>query len=276
MQVDCETTSFEGDTMKITVLTENTTASDACVAEFGLSLLVEANGRTVLFDSGQTGIIVPNADALGIDLAAVDAAVLSHGHFDHANGFPAFFERNETARLYVHEGYDKPHMKDDEYIGVVPELIGNDRVVIADDRYELGDGFTIVSYAGVDPAFPIDSAGLDEGEGPDRRPDQFAHEHYLIVEEGDVRVLISGCSHRGIRNIMRWSAGEGLTHVMGGFHLMGVPVDGGALEEIADELLAYPVDYASCHCTGLDQYRRLKELMGERIRYMAAGDMIEL
>ena len=262
--------------MKITVLTENTTAKNACAAEFGLSLLVEANGRAVLFDSGQTGVIVPNADALGIDLADVDAAVLSHGHFDHANGFPAFFKRNETARLYVHAGYDKSHMKDDEYIGVAPELIGNDRVVLAGDRHDLGDGFTVVSYADAEPAFPIDSAGLDEGEGPDRVPDRFTHEHYLIVEENDVRVLVSGCSHRGIRNIMRWSADEGLTHVMGGFHLMGVPADSGALEEIAAELLAYPVDYASCHCTGLEQYRRLKELMGERIRYMAAGDVIEL
>ena len=76
--------------MKVTALMENTSGREGCVGEFGLSFLVEANGRRVLFDAGQSATTVRNAEVLGIDLAQVDAAVLSHGHFDHANGFPAF------------------------------------------------------------------------------------------------------------------------------------------------------------------------------------------
>ena len=76
--------------MRITTLMENTAAHERCVGEFGLSFLIEVNGRCVLFDAGQSASTVRNAEALGIDLAQVDTAVLSHGHYDHADGFPAF------------------------------------------------------------------------------------------------------------------------------------------------------------------------------------------
>ena len=121
--------------MKITALIENTAASDECIAEFGLSFLIEANGRRVLFDAGQSGKIVENARTLGVDLSAVDTAVLSHGHYDHADGFPAFLEVNGQADLYVHEGYDGDYWNaNDEFIGITRELVGNARVVVVDDE----------------------------------------------------------------------------------------------------------------------------------------------
>ena len=258
--------------MRITALSENTTARKGCLAEHGLSLLIEANGRIVLFDAGQSGDAFANAAGLGIDLAAIDAAILSHGHYDHADGFPAFFERNATAPLYVRAGYDLPHFHGGKYIGVAPELRGHDRIVKAGDREDLEGGFTIVSYAGREPVAPIDSDGLEEDAGSGRMPEQFLHEQYLIVREGPVCLLVSGCSHRGIANIMHWSADEGITHVIGGFHLMRTPADDPRIEAIAHELLSYPAYYLTCHCTGAEQYRRLKGLMGTRLGYLAAGD----
>lgn len=261
--------------MKITALIENTTAHKGCLAEHGLSLLIEANGRVALFDAGQSGGAFVNAARLGIDLASVDAAILSHGHYDHANGFPAFFGRNATAPLYVHAGYDLPHFHGEKYIGVAPELRECHRIIKADDREDLGGGFTIISYADREPVIPIDSDGLEEDAGSGRMPEQFLHEQYLIVGEGPVRMLVSGCSHRGIANIMRWSADEGITHVVGGFHLMRTPADDPRIEAVARELLSHPACYLTCHCTGTEQYGRLKGLMGTRLGYLAAGDAVE-
>lgn len=264
--------------MRITALIENTSGREGCIGEFGLSLLIEANGRRVLFDAGQSDATLKNAEFLGIDLSQVDTAVLSHGHFDHANGFPAFFATNGTATLYARTGYDGKQYADHgekgiEYIGVVPELKGNPRVtVIENDRLDLGDGFVIVSYAGCEPVHPVDHFGLFRDEGLGLAPDRFEHEQYLLVREGDVRALITGCTHRGILNCMHWSAGDAPTHVIGGFHFMKIPLeDTTYLDAAADNLLSYPTVYCTCHCTGLEQYRYLKGLMGERLSYIAAG-----
>ena len=262
--------------MRITCLMENTSARPGCATEHGLSLLVEANGRHVLFDAGQTGALVDNAWALGIDLGTVDTAVLSHGHYDHANGFPAFFAANATAPLYVHAGYDLPHFHNDHDIGVAPEVAASGRIVVAGNRESLGDGFEILSFSDCDPQDAIDDDGLSEDAGQGFVPERFLHEQYLLVREGGITLLLSGCSHRGITNIMRWTAGEGITHVIGGFHLMRTPPESERVERIARELLEYPARYLTCHCTGQDQYLWLKELMGERLGYLAAGSLVEL
>ena len=86
--------------MRVTVLIENT-APTGLACEHGLSLHIEHGGRRWLLDAGASPRLVENAAALEVDLGAVDAAVLSHGHFDHAGGFSAFFARNAAAPLYL-------------------------------------------------------------------------------------------------------------------------------------------------------------------------------
>ena len=262
--------------MRITCLIENTASREACATEHGLSLLVEANGRRVLFDAGQTGAAMTNAQLMGINLESVDTAVLSHGHYDHANGFPAFFRANAAAPVYVHAGFDLPHWHGSRDIGVAPEVAESGRIRIASTREELGDGLSIVSYSELEPTVAIDADGLEEEGAGGRVPERFLHEQYLLVREGNVTLLLTGCSHRGITNIMRWTSGEGVTHVIGGFHLMRTPPESPRIEQVAQELLGYPTRYLTCHCTGQAQYQRLKQLMGERLEYVAAGDVVEL
>ena len=76
--------------MKATVLVDNNT-KDLLKPEWGLSILIETNGHKILLDTGTTGIFVENAESMGIDLESVDCGVLSHAHFDHADGMEAFF-----------------------------------------------------------------------------------------------------------------------------------------------------------------------------------------
>ena len=89
--------------MKVTFLVDNKTETIGCEAEWGLSMVVEANGKMILMDQGASDMLMRNAERLGVDLAKVDFATISHGHYDHSTGTPAFFGLNRTAPVYVHE-----------------------------------------------------------------------------------------------------------------------------------------------------------------------------
>ena len=89
--------------LKITVLIDNI-AAEPLIAEWGLSILIEADGRKILLDTGESGQFVRNAALLRTDLAEVDVGVLSHAHYDHADGMEAFFARNDRAEFLLREG----------------------------------------------------------------------------------------------------------------------------------------------------------------------------
>ena len=264
--------------MKVVVLSENTTRGPKVTPEFGLSLYIECGSTSVLFDSGSSGNFAKNAQTLGIDLSQVDCAVLSHGHFDHSNGFGAFVELNDHAPIYAHEGFDGEYLKKpEEYIGIAPELKASERFVAVDGIHEIGDGLTLLSYDAATAIHPIVSEDMLAKDGNTVRPDDFAHEHYLLACEGDVRLLITGCSHRGIANIMNWTKDLHITHVIGGFHLMGIqPSDYSKLDALAEELVEYDAMYFTGHCTGIEQYARLKSQMGDRVSYVGTGQVIAL
>ena len=264
--------------MKVTVLSENTTRGPQVTPEFGLSLHIERGSQSVLFDAGSSGNFARNARVLGIDLAQVDCAVLSHGHFDHANGFSAFFETNDHAPVYAHVGFDGENSKlPDEYIGIAPELKRCSRFEAVDGSCEIGEGLTLLSYESTTALHGIESGDMTVKQDGAMRPDDFSHEHYLLVCEGDVRLLVTGCSHKGIANIMNWTRDLGITHVIGGFHLMGVqPGDYSKLDALAEELCGYDAMYYTCHCTGIEQYAHLKSQMGNRVSYVGTGQVIVL
>ena len=115
--------------MKITSLLENTTTNEQFKVEHGLSLFIETENCKILFDMGQTDLFAENARTLGIDLAEVDSAVLSHGHYDHGGGLAKFLEINDHAPVYISEKVFQPHYNGTEkYIGLDCRLQGNERL----------------------------------------------------------------------------------------------------------------------------------------------------
>ena len=86
--------------MKIKVLMDNISSGELA-GEWGLSILIEYEGKKILLDTGASGAFAENAEKMGIDLAEVDFAVLSHAHYDHADGMQTFFANNEKASFYL-------------------------------------------------------------------------------------------------------------------------------------------------------------------------------
>lgn len=254
--------------MKLVTLMENTTACDNLRCEHGLSLYLETGEHKILFDAGQSSAFAENAEKLGVDLRKVDFAVLSHGHYDHGGGLGEFLKINNTAPVYISSHAFEPHYSANGYIGLDLQLQGRGQLRSVAEETRPAEGITLYQLDVV----PADTAGLEMEEQGQRKPDDFRHEQYLLVEEGGKRILISGCSHKGILQIMEAFRPDIL---VGGFHFMKITAEE-TLRKAAEKLLEYETVYYTGHCTGQTQYAYLKEIMGDQLHYLAAGTIVEL
>lgn len=270
-----KTTAPEEWKMKIIALMENTAAREDLSSEHGLSLYIEACGKKILFDAGQSEAFIDNAAALNVDLTQVDLSVLSHGHYDHSGGLKRFLAINAHAPLYLNErAFSDCWHGEDHYIGIDHTLKGNARLILTGDEYPLGEGLTLITCNQAPRPFPLSGKGLTiRNKDGSFTQDEFLHEHYLLIEENGKRILISGCSHKGILNIMQWLKPDIL---IGGFHFMKLDpaADHERLKSSADALNAYGAAYYTCHCTGVEQFEALREWMGDRLHYLRAGDCL--
>ena len=164
--------------MKITALVENTVPEDLAAQlglgkEHGLSLYIEACGHKILFDMGQSGLFARNAAALGVDLAAVDLAVLSHGHYDHGGGLARFLELNSTAPVYLNEHAFEPHYHGAErYIGLDPALAASPRLHLTGEEAVLAPGLTLAACNRRPRRYDLGSFGLTVQEGGAFQPEE--------------------------------------------------------------------------------------------------------
>ena len=262
--------------MKIVTLMENTAGRDGLITEHGLSLYIETTTHKILFDAGQTGAFADNAEKLGIDLSSVDLCILSHGHYDHGGGLERFLELNQTAPICLRRDAFGVHFNGTEkYIGLSETLQNSGRLVFTDDTLEIAPGITLRSGNELTRPHPFPSFGLNLRENGSLRPDTFLHEQYLILEEDGKRTVISGCSHKGVLNILRWFSPDVL---VGGFHFMKLdPVtDARTLAEAAELLLSHSTVYYTGHCTGQEQFDFLKPLMGDRLHALNTGTEIHI
>lgn len=263
--------------MKIYALMENIAYRPEFAAEHGLSLYIETAEHKILFDTGQSAAFADNAALLGVDLKKADLLVLSHGHYDHGGGIRRFLELNEHAPVYLscHAFGDYYHGVK-KYIGIDASLEQNSRIVKVEDSLQIDEGLVLCSCNGESCSCPIDDAGLTEVRDGVILPDCFLHEQYLVIHENGRKTVISGCSHKGILNIMEWLHPDIL---IGGFHFMGQEISeegNSMLDHAAEVLLGYDTTYYTCHCTGEEQYRYLKRKMGDKLHYLASGQMLTL
>ena len=275
--------------MKIITLLENTARRPGLAAARGLSLYVETAGRRVLFDMGPDASFLENARALGVDISAVDAAVLSHGHSDHGGGLAAFCEANRTAKIYLRrealgDYYAVLPGQEPGYIGLPRSLDAlSERFVFTGDREELDGGLTLFSGVEDDKSLRAVAPKLQEKTGGGFRPDGFAHEQHLLVEENGRAALLAGCGHLGIVNTLRAAErllGRRPNVVFGGVQLFELAPDAPESEALiaatAAELAGGDTVYYTGHCTGEWAYERLRETLGDRLRPMDCGASAEL
>ncbi len=262
--------------MKILALVENTCKTDL-KAKHGLSLYIETTNHKLLFDVGPDDTLLRNAEKRGVDLAAVDTVVISHGHYDHGGALGAFLERNHTAKVYIQRGAFVPHYNKTGLlklpIGIDPKLMQHPQVVLLDGDTKIDDELSVFTVSDTSKCHsPMNDVLLD-----DQGKDSFTHEQNLLIA-GEKPVLITGCGHTGIVNIMEKAAAKHPAVCVGGFHLFNPALRKTApeplLHEIADILKGYDETvFYTCHCTGEKAFRIISQ-KADNVHYLACGDTL--
>ena len=259
--------------MKITTLIENTSLREDLTPEHGLSLYIETVSHNILFDAGQTGAFADNAKKLGIDLQKVDICILSHGHYDHGGGLQRFLEINDHAPVYLSRHAFGEYFSSGKYIGLTPALEGNPRLIPVSDVLEPADGITLCSCNELVRPFSFGVFGQSVRKNGIHTDDPYLHEQYLLLEEDGKKIVFSGCSHKGVLNILSWFQPDVF---FGGFHFIRMDPSGRELQDAVRKLNTFPTRYFTGHCTGQEQYAVLKDALGDRLDYLHTGTVISL
>ncbi|MCR4791284.1 MAG: MBL fold metallo-hydrolase [Lachnospiraceae bacterium] len=276
--------------MKIINVIENTVGRSGCAFAHGLSFYAETAKHRMLIDLGPSEESIENAGKLGIDLGGIDTVILSHGHYDHSGGILAFSQINPRADIYMQKTAVMDYYADDgedaaggryRYIGIDKRICDLEQVMLVDGDLVIDDELELFTVKEEKYEIPFTNRRLLLKTGEHFERDDFRHEHYLVIHEGGKNVLISGCAHKGIPNIMdayTEKYGSAPDVVISGFHLMKkTPYSDrqlGEIKEIAHKLKEYPTGFVTCHCTGIEAYEIMKEIMGDKLEYVHSGEEI--
>lgn len=274
--------------MVIKTLVENEAISEQYRTEHGLSLYIETMKHKLLFDTGASGLFLDNARQMQVDIAGVDLVVISHGHYDHGGGLKTFLRENSQAKVYLHRrAFEKHYAKRPSGltfdIGISEELKHNSRVVLVDDYLRIDEELELFSAVKGRQLYSTANRVLLMQDGDQLIEDSWEHEQNLIITENSKLLLVAGCAHNGIVNIVKRMIeikGRPADCVMGGFHLFNPTSnqseDPDLIKAIATMLLETGSQYYTGHCTGLEPYKQLKALMGEQIHYLATGCVVKI
>ena len=254
--------------LTVTVLVENgPTCHDNLACEHGLSLHLAYGDLRLLLDFGQSDAFARNASALDIDLAQVDHAVLSHAHYDHADGMDAFFARNATAPLHLSAACaetcwsTKGGTTEAHYIGIKPGLLAQHAARLSpapvNCRSTIAPGVHLVPHTTPDIAAVGQAAGMLRLEDGVWRPDDFAHEMSLVIELGQEPdaplAIFNSCSHAGLpviaAEVMAAFPSRAIAAYVGGLHLVHASDE--AILQVAHAVKAAGIGRLyTGHCTG--------------------------
>ncbi len=260
--------------IQISVLTENN-SKPPYFSVHGLSLFIKTAKHNILFDIGPDDTAFKNAELMGIDLRSADIAIISHGHYDHGGSLEKFIALNKTAKIYIQESAFSPHYRkngnDKKYNGIDMSLKDNERFIKLNGDFVIDDELSLFTFTGKSKHRSTANDTLFDENGLD----SFVHEQNLIIH-GDKNVLIMGCGHNGVTNILgKASTICDISTCIGGFHLMnpstGVTVADSLLKDIAEDLKQYKTKFYTCHCTGEKAFSVLRD-SGLNVDFVNAGD----
>lgn len=272
----------------ITVLCENSVASPGFLGEHGFSALVETPDAKILFDTGQGFGLIHNALRLQKDLRQVSQVVLSHGHFDHTGGLLMFLGVHGPCDIVAH-----PDILGERFRWMATGPAQEERPVSIGIPWReaylttRGARFTWQkNFAEIAPnvfvsgevprktAFEVGDSKFVLRRGEEWVPDPFLDDYSLILKTPSGLVILLGCAHAGLINIIDHAIAhtgeERIFGILGGTHMGFCPES--QLDRTIASLKKYKLEQlAISHCTGQGPAARLAAEFGEGFAFGCVG-----
>ncbi len=233
--------------ISITVVCDNNPYREGVETGWGFSCVVTGFERTILFDTGPAGCLLVNMEKLGIEPQSIDTVVLSHIHPDHTGGLESFLEKNSKVTVYMPKSF--------------PERFKDNVRAQGAKIIEVGQSIKICEN--------VWSTG---------QQGKWIKEQSLIVQANKGCVLIAGCSHPGIVNIInaaRDLVKDDIFLVMGCFHLEWAGKY--KIEKVISVFKQSGMQYVGlCHGSGEKARRLFEEYFGGKYIKLGAGKVITI
>jgi len=269
--------------VKATVVVDNISKENIS-GEWGLCINIEYGEKNILLDTGASGLFLENAKRLGINIQNTDYAILSHAHYDHADGMKYFFKTNDKAKFYLRYGCEENcYMKKwlfHKYIGIPKNVLNeyNERIVYVKGDYTLFPGASLIPHktGRLSEIGKKNMMYIRSEKG--WKPDDFSHEQSLVFETSSGIVIFNSCSHGGADNIINEVAatypGKRIKALVGGFHIFNKSKT--EVRELARRIRMTGVEAIyTGHCTGKRSFNILQEELGEIVHQLYVGLVID-
>lgn len=269
--------------MKATVLIDNI-AKDKLKGEWGLSIFIHYGDKRILLDTGASESFAENAKKLGIPLEKTDFGVLSHAHYDHADGMEKFFAVNSRAKFYLSSEckencYGKRWIFS-KYIGIKKGVMEKykGRISYVKGDKVLSSGVSIISHK----TKGLEAMGKKDGlcikENRKLRFDNFSHEQSLVIDTDKGLVIFNSCCHGGadtiITEVQKSYPNKKIYALVGGFHLYKSTDED--VKALADRIKKTGIEKIyTGHCTGKKAFEILKKELGDKAQQLYVGLVIE-
>ena len=234
--------------LKFTILYDNYLHEQGTKPDWGFSCLIEGTEKVILFDTGtQPDILLHNVDHLGVDLKKVEQIVLSHDHHDHIGGLPKVLDRNPDVSVFMPVSFAYEIVRSVE--------TKKAKVVSVDEPIEICPNVYSTGEMGIQ-----------------------IKEQSLIINTKKGLIIVTGCSHQGIVNILERAKklfDRPIYLVFGGFHLGGMP--DAKVETIIQSFKEMGVEKCGAtHCTGDRPIELFKKAFGDNYVPMGTGRVLEI
>lgn len=275
--------------VSITTLVEDTVSGTGLLSEHGLSFWIEYGDRRVLFDTGQTDLLLENARILGVDLSKTDSIVLSHGHYDHTGGLAAVLDIAPGAIVYTHPAALRPKFgrknAETRTIGMsdstkkhVRAHAQDERVVWTEAPTEVVPGLFVTGRIPRNTDFE-DVGGTFYVDEHCQKADVLPDDQAMFLHTPRGLVVLLGCSHAGVVNtldyIVKLSEDRRIDSVVGGMHLLIASQD--RIRETVNAFHRYNVqNIGLAHCTGANATQQIRDAFPDRCFLCSTGGRARL
>lgn len=269
--------------MKVTVIIDNI-GQKPFLSEWGFSIYIEYKENKVLLDAGASKLFIENAKRMNISLEDVDYAVLSHAHYDHANGISHFLNINNKAKFYLQSACDENCYTKKwifhRYIGIPKNVLEKykDRIEYISGHYSLSEGIYLIPHKMKNSEEIGKKENMYQKKNEKWFPDNFDHEQSLVFDTDKGLIIFSPCSHIGPVNIIHEISEifpeRDIFAMIGGFHLFNKTE--AEIRNLAKKIKETKISQIyTGHCTGKRGFRILREELGEKIQQFKSGYVIE-